>query len=42
MCSESGCTNRLGGLKRVRPSQLKSLKKRERTVSRPYGGNICA
>jgi len=28
----------LGGLKRVRPSKLKSLKKRERTVSRPYGG----
>jgi large subunit ribosomal protein L34e len=40
-CGEAGCNLRLGGLKRVRSSLLKNLKKRERTVSRAYGGNLC-
>ena len=39
---EEGCGQRLGGLKRVRSNKLASLKKRERTVSRAYGGNLCA
>ncbi len=42
VCSEPGCGIRLGGLKRVRSSKLKHLKQRERTISRPYGGNLCA
>jgi large subunit ribosomal protein L34e len=41
-CGEAGCDVRLGGLKRVRPSDWKNLKKRERTVSRAYGGVLCA
>merc|ERR1712216_477972 len=39
--SEPGAVRtRLGGLGRVRPSKLVALRKRERTVSRPYGGNL--
>ena len=40
-CGEAGCGLRLGGLKRVRVADWKNLKKRERTVSRAYGGNFC-
>eukprot|EP00745_Piridium_sociabile_P012441 TRINITY_DN191354_c0_g1_i1.p1 TRINITY_DN191354_c0_g1~~TRINITY_DN191354_c0_g1_i1.p1 ORF type:complete len:132 (-),score=24.18 TRINITY_DN191354_c0_g1_i1:111-506(-) len=40
-CSEPSCQAPLPGIPAVRPYQLKFLKKRERTVSRPYGGNLC-
>jgi large subunit ribosomal protein L34e len=39
-CGDCGVS--LPGLKHVRPKQLKNLKKRERTVSRAYGGSRCA
>lgn len=38
VCGEAGRGLRLGGLKRIRGIALKRTKKRERTVSRPYGG----
>ena len=30
----------LNGIKRLRPSKYKNLAKRQRTVSRPYGGSL--
>jgi len=38
-CSECGCT--LSGIKHLKQSKYKSLKKRERRVSRAYGGSAC-
>merc|ERR1712129_466047 len=35
------CKGALPGLKCVRAAQWKNLKKRERTVSRAYGGSVC-
>jgi len=35
------CGEALRGLPAIRPHQLKLLKKRERTVSRAYGGSRC-
>jgi large subunit ribosomal protein L34e len=40
-CGEPGCDKKLTGIKKIRPFDLKSMKKRERTVSRAYGGNLC-
>mmetsp|Transcript_13723 Transcript_13723/g.34504 ORF Transcript_13723/g.34504 Transcript_13723/m.34504 type:complete len:113 (-) Transcript_13723:276-614(-) len=39
-CSDCKCS--LAGIKHVKSSQYASLKKRERTVSRAYGGSACA
>ena len=39
-CGDCGKT--LIGLPRVRPMVLRTLKKRERTVNRAYGGSRCA
>jgi large subunit ribosomal protein L34e len=38
----SDCKNALQGIKHVKSSQYHALKKRERTVSRAYGGSCCA
>ena len=35
------CAVMLPGIKAVRPKKLRSLKKRERRVSRAYGGSVC-
>ena len=40
MCSE--CKIALPGIKHLKSSAYHTLKKRERTVSRAYGGNMCA
>ena len=37
-CGEPGSYIKLTGLKRLRGTGFKKTKKRERTVSRPYGG----
>tara|TARA_B110001450_G_C17552673_1_gene453335 strand:- start:273 stop:611 length:339 start_codon:yes stop_codon:yes gene_type:complete len=39
-CSDCHCT--LQGIKHHKSSQYHALKKRERTVSRAYGGSACA
>ncbi|CAM9277601.1 unnamed protein product, partial [Heterosigma akashiwo] len=39
-CSDCGTV--LAGIKHLRPKQYKNLKKREKTVSRAYGGSACA
>ncbi len=39
-CSDCGC--KLQGIKQMKHSALKNSKKRERTVSRAYGGSACA
>ncbi|CAM9350918.1 unnamed protein product [Choristocarpus tenellus] len=36
------CSISLPGIKHLRPKQYKNLKKREKTVSRSYGGSLCA
>ena len=36
------CGDVLKGIARARPNQLKSMPKSRRTVSRPYGGNLCS
>ena len=38
----SDCKTTLQGIKHVKSSQYSSMKKRERTVSRAYGGSACA
>jgi large subunit ribosomal protein L34e len=38
----SDCKMTLSGIKHIKSSQIVSLKKRERTVSRAYGGSCCA
>jgi large subunit ribosomal protein L34e len=39
-CADCKC--RIIGIKRMTPAQLANSKKRERTVSRAYGGAVCA
>lgn len=39
-CGDCGC--KLNGIPAVRPFAMKKLAKRERRVSRAYGGNACA
>ena len=36
------CNAVLPGIARGRPSQIKKLPKTQKTVSRPYGGNLCS
>uniref|UniRef100_A0A3B4XFB0 Large ribosomal subunit protein eL34 n=3 Tax=Eukaryota TaxID=2759 RepID=A0A3B4XFB0_SERLL len=40
-CGESGCDRPLSGIKAHRPQELKRISKRQKTVSRPYGGAKC-
>ena len=42
MCGEPGCNTRLPGIAQMDKTAMKSAKKREKTVSRAYGGAICA
>ncbi|MBN1786197.1 MAG: 50S ribosomal protein L34e [Candidatus Methanofastidiosa archaeon] len=39
-CAE--CGTQLGGIPRGTPNQIGKTSKSERTVSRPYGGYLCA
>ncbi|CAD8163387.1 unnamed protein product (macronuclear) [Paramecium tetraurelia] len=41
-CADSNLSVVLNGLKRIRPTKLKQLARRQRTVSRPYGGVLSA
>jgi large subunit ribosomal protein L34e len=41
-CSEPGCELQIQGIPHVRPFGLSSLAKRKRTISRAYGGKLCA
>jgi large subunit ribosomal protein L34e len=36
------CGKRINGIKQYRPYTYKKLSKRQKTVSRPYGGVLCA
>jgi large subunit ribosomal protein L34e len=36
------CKCRINGIKRMTPAKFANSKKRERTVSRAYGGAVCA
>ena len=36
------CGGRIHGIPHLRPKQYRSLSKRQKTVSRAYGGNKCA
>jgi len=40
-CGEYGCDRPLSGIKAVRPKELSRLSKRQKTVTRPYGGAKC-
>jgi len=39
-CGDCGC--KLAGIPAVRPKAMRTLKQRQRTVSRAYGGSRCA
>ena len=36
------CGNLLKGIVRERPIKMRNLPKSQKTVSRPYGGNLCS
>ena len=38
----SKCGDILKGIARGRPNQIRKLPKTKKTVSRPYGGNLCS
>ena len=38
----SKCGDILKGISRGRPSKMKKLSRIKKTVSRPYGGNLCS
>ncbi|CEM16581.1 unnamed protein product [Vitrella brassicaformis CCMP3155] len=40
-CAQANCHIPLAGIPAVRPRELKYMKKRQRRVSRAYGGNLC-
>merc|ERR1712039_396529 len=42
MCGEAGCNTRLSGIPCLRPTEYKRISKRQKNVSRPYGGSRCA
>jgi len=42
MCGEPGCDTRLSGIPCLRPVEYKRISKRQKNVSRPYGGSRCA
>mmetsp|Transcript_4053 Transcript_4053/g.3447 ORF Transcript_4053/g.3447 Transcript_4053/m.3447 type:complete len:111 (-) Transcript_4053:281-613(-) len=35
------CPRPLAGIKTLRPTHYKSIRARTRSISRPYGGNLC-
>jgi len=37
----AACGRPLGGVPKLRPSELRALAKSSRRPSRPYGGNLC-
>ena len=41
-CGESGCNLAIAGVPHLRPIQYSRLSKRQKTVSRAYGGALCA
>ncbi|CAM9660978.1 unnamed protein product [Ectocarpus sp. 6 AP-2014] len=41
-CADASCSVALPGIKHMRPKEYKNLKKRQKTVSRAYGGSLCA
>ena len=41
-CGAPGCEQKLAGIKAVRPKKLAKLSKTKKTVSRVYGGSLCA
>lgn len=41
ICGAPGCNVSLPGIKHLKSSAYKNLKKRERRVSRAYGGSLC-
>lgn len=36
------CGKTLPGIPRLRPAKFRNLSKSQKTVSRPYGGNLCS
>eukprot|EP00178_Gracilaria_changii_P025768 TRINITY_DN7925_c0_g1_i1.p1 TRINITY_DN7925_c0_g1~~TRINITY_DN7925_c0_g1_i1.p1 ORF type:complete len:128 (+),score=16.01 TRINITY_DN7925_c0_g1_i1:48-431(+) len=42
MCAEKGCDLRLQGVGAHRAVELSRIPKKNRTVARAYGGNLCA
>ncbi|KAL3921663.1 MAG: hypothetical protein SGPRY_004826, partial [Prymnesium sp.] len=41
-CGDSACSRSLHGIPALRPSEYARLSKRQKTVSRAYGGSRCA
>merc|ERR1712079_559918 len=41
-CGEAGCAKRLDGIPALRPIEHSRISKRQKTVSRAYGGSKCA
>merc|ERR1712039_842902 len=39
MCGEPGCDSKLSGIPSLRPTEYKRISKRQKNVSRPYGGS---
>lgn len=37
----AACDRPLAGIAAVRPTHMRSIRQRQRSVSRPYGGNTC-
>ena len=42
MCGEPGCNTRLSGIPSLRPAEYARISKRQKNVSRAYGGARCA
>merc|ERR1711991_722790 len=40
-CAVAGCDTKLRGIARMRPQTQRQVSKRQKTVSRAYGGSIC-
>ena len=40
-CSVASCDRPLAGIPALRPTHYRSIRARNRSVSRPYGGNLC-
>mmetsp|Transcript_27230 Transcript_27230/g.45351 ORF Transcript_27230/g.45351 Transcript_27230/m.45351 type:complete len:118 (+) Transcript_27230:57-410(+) len=42
MCGDSACPRRLSGIPNLRPVEFSRISKRQKNVSRAYGGSRCA
>ena len=42
VCGSSGCDGKLFGIPALRPTQYSRISKRQKHVSRAYGGSLCA